>query len=121
MRKQEIECCDVTYIHEAAVQTAREKMPCEQTLKDLADFYKVFADPTRVKLLCVLLETEMCVCDLANVLNMTKSSVSHQLATLRRSGIVKCRRSGKEVYYTLDDDHIVKLFEIGLEHINHKG
>ena len=60
-------------------------------------------------------------CDLANVLNMTKSSVSHQLATLRRSGIVKCRRSGKEVYYTLDDDHIVKLFEIGLEHINHKG
>ena len=62
----------------------------------------------------------MCVCDLANVLNMTKSSISHQLAVLRRSGIVRCRKNGKEVFYTLDDDHIVKLFEIGLEHINHK-
>ena len=62
----------------------------------------------------------MCVCDLANVLNMTKSSISHQLAVLRRSGIVICRKNGKEVFYTLDDDHIVKLFEIGLEHINHK-
>ena len=60
-----------------------------------------------------------CVCDIANVLSMTKSAVSHQLATLRRSGIVKCRKNGKEVYYTLDDDHIVKLFEIGLAHINH--
>ena len=65
-------------------------------------------------------KNEMCVCDIANVLSMTKSAVSHQLATLRRSGIVRCRKSGKEVYYTLDDDHIVKLFEIGLQHIKHR-
>ena len=83
--------------------------------------FKLIGDTTRCRILFALDQDEMCVCDLANVLNMTKSSVSHQLATLRRSGIVKCRRSGKEVYYTLDDDHIVKLFEIGLEHINHKG
>jgi ArsR family transcriptional regulator len=62
----------------------------------------------------------MCVCDIANVLNMTKSSISHQLATLRNAGIVKYRKSGKEVYYTLDDEHIKKLYEIGLEHIDHK-
>ena len=97
------------------------KMPSENTFNHLADLFKLIGDTTRCRILFALDQDEMCVCDLANVLNMTKSSVSHQLATLRRSGIVKCRRSGKEVYYTLDDDHIVKLFEIGLEHINHKG
>ena len=117
MRKQEIECCDVTYIHEAAVQTAREKMPCEQTLKDLADFYKVFADPTRVKLLCVLLETEMCVCDLAEVLKMTQSAISHQLRILKQARLVKSRREGKMVYYALADDHVRTIFAQGLDHI----
>ena len=62
----------------------------------------------------------MCVCDIANVLGMSKSSISHQLGTLRRAGIVKCRKDGKEVYYMLDDDHVQKLFELGLEHIEHK-
>ena len=62
----------------------------------------------------------MCVCDIANVLGMSKSSISHQLSALRKSGIVKCRRSGKEVYYTLDDDHVKQLFEVGIEHIEHK-
>ena len=113
--------CDCNIIHKEAVDKVLNKMPSENTFKHLADLFKLIGDTTRCRILFALDQDEMCVCDLANVLNMTKSSVSHQLATLRRSGIVKCRRSGKEVYYTLDDDHIVKLFEIGLEHINHKG
>ncbi len=113
--------CDCNIIHKEAVDKVLNKMPSENTFNHLADLFKLIGDTTRCRILFALDQDEMCVCDLANVLNMTKSNVSHQLATLRRSGIVKCRRSGKEVYYTLDDDHIVKLFEIGLEHINHKG
>lgn len=98
-----------------------KKIPNDDTFNQLANLFKLIGDTTRCRILFVLDQNEMCVCDLANVLNMTKSSISHQLATLRRSGIVKCRKSGKEVYYNLDDNHIVKLFEIGLEHINHKA
>ncbi len=113
--------CDCNIIHKESVDKVLNKMPDENTFNHLADLFKLIGDTTRCRILFALDQDEMCVCDLANVLNMTKSSISHQLATLRRSGIVKCRKSGKEVYYTLDDDHIVKLFEIGLEHINHKG
>ncbi len=113
--------CDCNVIHQEAVDKVLSKLPNEDTFNRLADLYKLIGDTTRCRILFALDQDEMCVCDLANVLNMTKSSISHQLAVLRRSGIVKCRRNGKEVYYTLDDDHIVKLFEIGLEHINHKG
>lgn len=112
--------CDCNIIHQDAVEEVVKRMPKEYTLNRLADLYKLIGDTTRCRILFALDQKEMCVCDLANVLNMTKSSISHQLAVLRRSDIVKCRRNGKEVYYTLDDDHIVKLFEIGLEHINHK-
>ena len=113
--------CDCNVINQEAVDKVLSKLPNEDTFNRLADLYKLIGDTTRCRILFALDQDEMCVCDLANVLNMTKSSISHQLAVLRRSGIVKCRRNGKEVYYTLDDDHIVKLFEIGLEHINHKG
>lgn len=112
--------CDCNIIHQEAVEEVVRVMPEEYTFNRLADLYKLIGDTTRCRILFALDQREMCVCDLANVLNRTKSSVSHQLAVLRRSGIVKCRKSGKEVYYTLEDDHIVKLFEIGLEHINHK-
>jgi len=112
---------DCNIIHEDAVEEVVKKMPKEDTLYRLADLFKLIGDTTRCRILFALDQKEMCVCDLANVLNMTKSSVSHQLAVLRRSGVVRCRKSGKEVYYTLDDEHIVKLFEIGLEHINHRG
>ena len=112
--------CDCNVIHQEAVDKVLSKLPNEDTFNRLADLYKLIGDTTRCRILFALDQDEMCVCDLANVLNMTKSSISHQLAVLRRSGIVKCRRNGKEVYYTLDDDHIVKLFEIGLEHINQK-
>lgn len=113
--------CDCNVIHQDAVDKVFTKMPIENTFNRLADLFKLIGDTTRCRILFALDQDEMCVCDLANVLNMTKSSISHQLATLRRSGVVKCRKEGKEVYYTLDDDHIVQLFEIGLEHINHKG
>lgn len=113
--------CDCNVIHQSVVDEVKEKMPKEDTFYKLADLFKLIGDTTRCRILFALDQNEMCVCDLANVLDMTKSSVSHQLAVLRRSGVVRCRKSGKEVYYTLDDEHIVKLFEIGLEHINHKG
>ena len=113
--------CDCNVIHQEAVLEVLQKMPDENTFNRLADLFKLIGDTTRCRILFALDQREMCVCDLANVLNMTKSSISHQLAVLRRSVVVKCRKIGKEVYYELDDDHIVKLFEIGLEHINHKG
>ena len=113
--------CDCNVIHEDAVNEVLSKMPDESIFNCLADLFKLIGDTTRCRILFALDQREMCVCDLSNVLNMTKSSISHQLAMLRRSGIVKCRKSGKEVYYTLDDDHIFKLFEIGLEHIKERG
>ena len=112
--------CDCNVIHQESVDKVLKKLPDEDTFNKLADLFKLIGDTTRCRILFALDQDEMCVCDLANVLNMTKSSISHQLAVLRRSGIVKCRKNSKEVFYTLDDDHIVKLFEIGLENINHK-
>ena len=112
--------CDCSVIHQKTVDEVLQKMPDEHTFNRLANLYKLIGDTTRCRILFALDKKEMCVCDLANVLNMTKSSISHQLAVLRRSEVVRCRKSGKEVYYTLDDEHIVKLFEIGLAHINHK-
>lgn len=112
--------CDCNIIHQESVDIALKKMPKDEVLYHLADFYKLLGDTTRCKILFAINEHEMCVCDLANVLSMTKSSISHQLNTLRRSEVVKCQKVGKEVYYTLDDDHIHKVFEIGLEHIKHK-
>lgn len=112
--------CDCNIIHKKSVQKALNMMPKDEIFYKLADFYKLIGDTTRCKILFAISNHEMCVCDIANVLSMSKSSVSHQLGTLRRSGIVKCHKEGKEVYYTLDDDHISKVFKIGLEHINHR-
>ena len=112
--------CDCNIIHQEAVDKVIKKMPNENTFNHLADLFKLIGDTTRCRILFALDQDEMCVCDLANVLNMTKSSISHQLAVLRRSGIVKCRKVGKEVFYMLDDEHIQKVFEIGVEHIEHR-
>ena len=111
--------CDCNVIHQEVVDETINKMPNENTFNKLAEFFKLLGDTTRAKILWALDQNEMCVCDIANVLGMSKSSISHQLGTLRRSNIVKCRKQGKEVYYTLDDDHVKGLFELGLEHINH--
>ena len=117
MRKTEIECCDVTCIHEEKVQSAIKMMPEEERMQELADFYKVFGDATRVKILYVLLESEMCVCDLAAVLKMTQSAISHQLRVLKQMKLVKNRREGKTVYYSLADGHIQNIISQGMEHI----
>lgn len=112
--------CDCNVIHKDVVDKALMNRPEDKELERLSLLFKILGDLTRIKIIWTLDNCEMCVCDIANVLNMTKSSISHQLAILRNSGIVNYRKVGKEVYYMLDDEHIRKLYEIGIEHINHK-
>jgi len=117
---QPVERCDCDVIHEGAVNVAREKMPQEETLYDLAELFKVFGDSTRIKILWALNEAELCVCDLAYLLNMTQSAISHQLRLLKQARLVKSRKDGKVVYYALDDDHVEGIIDQGLIHLNEK-
>ena len=119
MERKEL-VCDCNIIHHDVVDMAIRNKPDIKELVNLSELFKILGDLTRIKIMWTLDKHEMCVCDIANVLNMTKSSISHQLAILKSAGIVKYRKSGKEVYYTLDDEHINKLYEIGLEHIEHR-
>ena len=112
--------CDCNVIHKDVVDKTTNNMLDGDIFNKLAEFFKIIGDTTRAKILFALDQNEMCVCDIANVLGMSKSSISHQLGTLRRSGIVKCRKSGKEVFYMLDDNHVKEVFEIGIEHVEHK-
>ena len=113
----EIEKCEVTIIHEDIVEEVRKQMPTEDKLVKTAELLKVFGDPTRIKIICALMKAEMCVCDLSALLNTSHSAISHQLKTLKQTRLVKYRRVGKVVYYSLDDDHIGKIFEAGYEHV----
>ena len=120
MKKDDLFCdCDV--IHSDVVDTVRQKMPEETELNDLSDFFKILGDGTRAKIIWALDESEMCVCDLAVLLGMTKSAISHQLSLLRQKNLVKNRREGRVVYYSLADNHIRQIFETGLEHIREKA
>ena len=112
--------CDCDMVQNKAVNTALNNQVAEANLTELSELFKMLGDLTRIKIIWSLDNRELCVCDIAKVLNMTKSAISHQLAILRHAGIVKYRRDGKEVYYTLDDEHITKLYEIGLERIDHR-
>lgn len=112
-----VESCSCTYIHEDVVVKARENMPEEERLYDLAELFKVFGDTTRIKILCALFESEMCVCDIAALLCMNQSAISHQLRVLKQARLVKYRKAGKVVYYSLDDEHIKHIFDQGLEHV----
>ena len=114
---KEIDRCDCTSIHEEVVNAVRKEMPEEEILMDVADLFKMFSDSTRIKILCALMRAEMCVCDISVLLGMTKSSVSHQLRILKQSNLVKYRREGRVVYYSLADDHVKTIFHEGLEHI----
>lgn len=117
--KEELYCdCDV--IHAEVVDRVKGRMPPEDDLYDLSDFFKVLGDSTRARIIWALDESEMCVCDLAVLLNMTKSAISHQLRSLKQANLVKFRREGKVVYYSLLDDHVKEIFEKGLEHIREK-
>lgn len=117
MKKTEVECCDVIYVHDDKVKEVLKELPPEETIKELADFYKVFGDATRVKILCVLLRSQMCVCDLAQMLGMTQSAISHQLRILKQMKLVRNKRDGKTVYYSLADGHIQNIISQGMEHI----
>ncbi len=112
--------CSANIIHENIVDKVKNKMPREEKLYDLAELFKVFGDTTRIKILYALFEEEMCVCDIAALLGMTQSAISHQLRVLKAAGLVKYRREGKIVYYSLDDDHVKNIFDQGFIHINHK-
>ena len=112
--------CDCDCVHSEIVEKTRKNFPKDELLGDLSDFFKVIGDGTRIKILWALDSNEMCVCDIANLLNMTKSAVSHQLRGLREANLVKFRKSGKEVFYSLSDKHVKEIFEQGLIHIQEK-
>ena len=114
----EIDQCDFICVHENVVSQVLEAMPQSQELLDLADFFKVFGDATRIKILYVLSQSEMCVCDIANLLKMGQSAISHQLRVLKQMRLVKFRREGKTVFYSLADGHIETILAQGMEHIN---
>ena len=116
----ELELCDEVRLHEKALALAAGSMPPEAELCDLAELFKVFGDPTRVRILFVLRETELCVCDIAETLSMTPSAVSHQLKILRDKNLVSGRRAGKTVYYHLADDHVRTIILMGYEHLTEK-
>ena len=113
-----VECCDFIHAHEDIVEKVRGTMPGEDTLYDLTELFRIFADSTRVRILYVLEESEMCVCDLAALLGMTQSAISHQLRALKNARLVKARRDGKTVFYSLADQHVKTILDQGLEHIN---
>ncbi|MBQ7100005.1 MAG: winged helix-turn-helix transcriptional regulator [Clostridia bacterium] len=112
--------CDCNAVNAELVKNAVDAMPDEEFFGMLAGFYKILGDATRCKIIFALLKSEMCVCDLANVLSMTKSAVSHQLGKMKSNGVVRCRRDGKEVYYSLDDGHVAEILTVTAEHIGHK-
>ncbi len=117
MHEQGAECCEFYQVHGDVVKAVMEKMPPEDELFDLAELFKVFGDSTRIKILYVLLESEMCVCDIAQLLGMNQSAISHQLRVLKQARLVKNRRDGKTVFYSLDDDHVASVIHQGMEHI----
>ena len=115
--KEHAESCSEKHCHGELVRRVEAQIPAEEDLYDLADFFKVFGDTTRIKILSVLRLQEMCVCDIADSLSMTQSAISHQLRILKQMDLVKNRRDGKTIYYSLADDHIAVILDMGLEHI----
>ena len=111
------EYCSCNVIHKEVVENVKNKLPKEETLYDLAELFKVFGDSTRIKIICSLFESEMCVCDLSALLSISQSAISHQLRVLKSARLVKFRRDGKVIYYSLDDEHIKHIFDEGLKHI----
>ncbi|WP_295740875.1 metalloregulator ArsR/SmtB family transcription factor [uncultured Oscillibacter sp.] len=113
-----VECCDFIHAHGELVERVRGQMPGEDTLYDLTELFRIFGDSTRIRILYVLFEAEMCVCDIASLLGMTQSAISHQLRALKNARLVKSRREGKTVFYALADDHVKTIINQGLEHVS---
>ena len=112
-----MEACEITLIHKEIADEAQESLPDDSVISGMADFFKVFGDPTRVRILTALRRRELCVCDIAYVLGMSSSAVSHQLRGLKSARLVKNRREGKIVYYSLSDEHVEKILDLGFTHM----
>ena len=117
---KDIEVCCSNELHEEIVDSVRAKMPDTEMLYELAELFKVFGDTTRVRILYALSAQEMCVCDIAALLSMNQSAISHQLRVLKQARLVKYRKEGKVVYYSLDDEHVKQIFDQGLVHIRER-
>lgn len=117
MEQRDLPCCEESQVHLDAVERVRGLLPADETLYDLAELFKIFGDSTRVKILYALLEGELCVCDIAKLMEVTQSAVSHQLRVLKGSKLVKFRREGKTVYYSLANEHVIRILSQGMEHI----
>ncbi len=111
------ELCECTVIHKETVEKVKSNMLSDELIFDVAELFKIFGDSTRMKILCALKMSELCVCDIAYITNSTQSAISHQLRILKQSKLIRSRKEGKVVYYSLADDHVEKIFEIGCEHI----
>ncbi|HCO18219.1 ArsR/SmtB family transcription factor [Gudongella oleilytica] len=118
-RKSESATCDCNVIHQDKVDKVMEKMPSDRLAYKAADFFKIIGDKTRMKILLALFESELCVCDIAVLLDMNQSAISHQLRVLKQAELVKYRKDGRVVYYSLDDDHVKNILDQGLVHISH--
>jgi len=116
-----LDLCDETVIHCEEIKNVRSKMPAEADLDEMAELFKVFGDPTRAKIISALSIGELCVCDIAALLSMTSSAISHQLRILRQARIIRSRRDGKTVYYKLDDEHISSMFVTAYAHVSEEG
>ena len=112
-----VECCELMCAHEEIVEKVQKEMPDEDTLYDLTELFRIFGDSTRIRILYVLFEAEMCVCDIAALLGMTQSAISHQLRALKNAKLVTSRREGKTIYYFLADDHVRTIIGQGFEHL----
>lgn len=110
-------CCDEQCVHKNIVDAVSMELPEEEVLYDVADLFKVFGDTTRIKILYTLFKSEMCVCDIAEILDMTQSAISHQLKVLKQAKLVRNRREGKQIMYSLDDAHIASIIQLGVEHV----
>ena len=117
MTEREEFCCETEEIHEDLLKIVNETMPDETELYDLAELFKIFGDSTRIRILYVLFEAEMCVCDIADLLGLTQSAISHQLRTLKANKLVRSRREGKTVFYSLADQHVRSIIGQGMDHV----
>jgi ArsR family transcriptional regulator len=115
---EKIPVCEHTLTHNDVIERRRQDMPEEETLYNLADFFKIFGDSTRIRILFAIEREPLCVCDIAELLGMTKSAVSHQLKSFCQSNLITYRKQGKNVFYTLADSHVSDIIEKALEHIN---
>ena len=115
-----VDLCQCKEVHEQVVENIKESIPDDAIVQKLAELFKVFGDGTRLKIIYALLQKELCVCDICEIVEMSQSSVSHQLRLLKTTGLVKYRKEGKTVFYSLDDEHVNSIFSVGLSHIKHK-